>query len=280
MPRCYRRDPQRFYAALTLAGVFDPLARFTFLAINDVAAGEGGAMAENGMVTVLGAPLTARFLIGLTGAPTLRQQKSAVAELANKGLTLVAHDAIGLTPEGVCFGSLAATTAASRMRALRERSRNGAVTLRVTLREQQNEPRPPSPSPPTPPTPTPPHTHSLTRARRAVSEHDFPRFGDLEPLVVAYIANAAAENKSGKISDGRELTLRSELQKLAEKLGDSDAFAAGLLAANKAEAPNVHYVAKAAKGAARRTADEADLFTGPSEPERRLPTRAEIEGRA
>lgn len=75
-----------------------------------------------------------------------------------------------------------------------------------------------------------------------------PAFGDrLEPDVVAYLATAAAENESGKISDGREATLRRELAEKRAKVGDDAAFQHGLRAAINAGAGSANYVAKAAK---------------------------------
>lgn len=77
-------------------------------------------------------------------------------------------------------------------------------------------------------------------------------FGDLEADVDAYVANAAAENASGKITPGRVLSLRRELHAELDSLGDRAAFARGLRAANAAGAPNPRYVRRAATSAAAR----------------------------
>lgn len=79
-----------------------------------------------------------------------------------------------------------------------------------------------------------------------------PAFGDLEPDVLAYLANAAAENKTGKISPGRDLTLRRELQSVQAELGE--VFGPALREANKHGAPNANYVRRVAEGLARRGA--------------------------
>jgi hypothetical protein len=93
-------------------------------------------------------------------------------------------------------------------------------------------------------------------------------FGDLEPEVVAYLAAASAENKTGKISPGRELTLRRELALAREEL--PAAFAAGLRAAVKAGAPNVNYVRRAAESMSRRADSPMRAAVDSSRPAPRL----------
>jgi hypothetical protein len=64
--------------------------------------------------------------------------------------------------------------------------------------------------------------------------------------VETYLAAAAAENATRKITPGRRLTLLSELQTAREKLADDDALLYGLQAANAKGVANVNYVKKAA----------------------------------
>jgi hypothetical protein len=71
-------------------------------------------------------------------------------------------------------------------------------------------------------------------------------FGDLEPDVKIYVANAAAQNKTGKIAESRVLTLRRELFAVLTKVDHRDAFAYGLRVANSKNAPNPNYVKSAA----------------------------------
>jgi hypothetical protein len=71
-------------------------------------------------------------------------------------------------------------------------------------------------------------------------------FGDIEPDVACYVANAAAGNKSGKIFPGRILSLRRDLFRVLEEVQDRDAFAYGLRAANSRNAVNPNYVKAAA----------------------------------
>ena len=75
----------------------------------------------------------------------------------------------------------------------------------------------------------------------------FAQFDDLEPDVENYIANAAAENKTGKIAPGRVASLRRDLAAVLTSLGDREAFAYGLRAANAKGASNPNYVKKAAR---------------------------------
>ena len=76
-----------------------------------------------------------------------------------------------------------------------------------------------------------------------------PDFGDLEADVELYVATAAEENKSGRITPGRRLSLRRELQAVLDAVGDRDAFAYGVRTANSAGAPNPRYVEKCARNA-------------------------------
>ena len=76
----------------------------------------------------------------------------------------------------------------------------------------------------------------------------FVQFDDLEPDVETYIANAAAENKTGKIAESRVAALRRDLAAVLGELGgDREAFAHGLRIANAKGAANRTYVKKAAK---------------------------------
>lgn len=82
--------------------------------------------------------------------------------------------------------------------------------------------------------------------KEKITTPELPRFGDLEADVVAYVANAAAENKTGKIAPSRVYSLRRELEVLLGEIGNREAFAHGLRAANSKGAANKTYVAKAA----------------------------------
>ena len=105
----------------------------------------------------------------------------------------------------------------------------------------------------------------------------FERFGDLEPDVVAYVANAAAENATGKITPGREATLRRELADELKTVGDRAAFLAGLRIANAAGVANPRYVRKAAITSRDRPAG-ASKSRFPDEPNAsdNLPTLADL----
>jgi hypothetical protein len=76
-------------------------------------------------------------------------------------------------------------------------------------------------------------------------------FGELEPDAALYVANAAAENKTGRVTSSRTLSLRRELYAEVERAPSWEAFAYGLRAANAAGAANPRYVRKAAAGAKR-----------------------------
>lgn len=89
-------------------------------------------------------------------------------------------------------------------------------------------------------------------ARPRIEKSDLPTFADLEPDVQAYIANAAAENKLGTITLGRELTIRRELQVLQAEL--AALFGPALREANKHGAANANYVRRVAEGMSRRGA--------------------------
>lgn len=69
-----------------------------------------------------------------------------------------------------------------------------------------------------------------------------------EADVAVYLANAAAENKTGKITDSRSAGLRRELQSLLAELGEP-AFLAGLREANARGVANRTYVKKCASSA-------------------------------
>ena len=77
---------------------------------------------------------------------------------------------------------------------------------------------------------------------------DPQEFGDLEADVSCFVALAAEENPSGKITPARVLSLRTALYGLMQSLADRAAFAYGLRAATTAGAPNLNYVKKAAFG--------------------------------
>ena len=76
-------------------------------------------------------------------------------------------------------------------------------------------------------------------------------FAELEDDVAGYVALAAAENKSGKITPTRVLTIRRELYAEIDRAPSRAAFAHGLRTANAAGAPNPRYVRKAAAGYSR-----------------------------
>lgn len=78
-----------------------------------------------------------------------------------------------------------------------------------------------------------------------------PEFGNLEADVVAYIANAAAENKTGKISASRDVSLRRELQTVQREIGE-DAFAQALRETNSKGVANANYLKRVAESIARR----------------------------
>ena len=79
-------------------------------------------------------------------------------------------------------------------------------------------------------------------------------FAEAEVDVGAFIATVAAENKTGKVTDGRAATLRRDLAALRDELQNPAAFVFGLRAAIGAGAGNVHYAAKAARGFVKRAA--------------------------
>lgn len=91
-------------------------------------------------------------------------------------------------------------------------------------------------------------------------------FGDLEPDVGCYVANAAAENKTGKISPRRIITLRRELWVALEEIGETEAFRFGLNAANAKGVPNVNYVRQAAKSEKIRAASPPRTLRSAPEP--------------
>lgn len=76
-------------------------------------------------------------------------------------------------------------------------------------------------------------------------------FDGLEPDVVAFIANAAGENKTGKISQGRDASLRRELAEIRAAFGD-ETFGAALRETNTKGVPNANYVKRVAESAQRR----------------------------
>jgi hypothetical protein len=78
-----------------------------------------------------------------------------------------------------------------------------------------------------------------------------PEFGDLEPEVEAFLAIVAAENKTGKISEGRELTLRRELDDARTEFPQT--FADALRETNRRSVSEVAYLRKVAKSRATRT---------------------------
>lgn len=90
-----------------------------------------------------------------------------------------------------------------------------------------------------------PRPHKAAKSVTPVPEG--PSFGDLEPEIVVYLANAAAENKTGKITESRIAGIRFDLQAALEKIGSREAFTHGLRAANAKGAANVNYVRKAAE---------------------------------
>ena len=71
-------------------------------------------------------------------------------------------------------------------------------------------------------------------------------FDALEADVAIYVAIAAAENASGKITAPRVLALRAELHALMLSM-PREQFATGLRCANSHNAPNITYVRKCAK---------------------------------
>ena len=92
---------------------------------------------------------------------------------------------------------------------------------------------------------------------------DPQEFGDLEADVSCFVALAAEENPSGKITPARVLSLRAALYGLMQSLADRAAFAYGLRAATTAGAPNVNYVKKAAfgsRGVAKSTSNGTTRF--------------------
>lgn len=67
-----------------------------------------------------------------------------------------------------------------------------------------------------------------------------------QSLLDAYLANCAAENKSGKLTLSREVTETRGLVACHEEVG-TEAWAYGMEAANTHNAGNLNYVKKAAK---------------------------------
>ena len=74
-------------------------------------------------------------------------------------------------------------------------------------------------------------------------------FGDLEQDVACYLANAAGENKNGKIAESRRLSLRRQLWAVLTELNNRASFRFGLQAANAKGAVNPNYVKNAARNA-------------------------------
>ena len=90
------------------------------------------------------------------------------------------------------------------------------------------------------------------QARRAPqpSSDDFERFAEVEPDVVAFVALAAEENKSKRITPGRESSLRRDLRSLADEF--PAVFAEALREAVRHAAPNANYVRRVAESLQRR----------------------------
>lgn len=80
-------------------------------------------------------------------------------------------------------------------------------------------------------------TLQLSQLRSGVPQRDLD-------LVDEYLDNAAAENKSGKITMGRRINETRELLELRETLGQKP-WRYGMQAANRKEAPNLNYVKSA-----------------------------------
>lgn len=84
-----------------------------------------------------------------------------------------------------------------------------------------------------------------------------PAFADMEPDVEIFLAEAASENKTHRITEGRRASLRRDLADMLGKVGKA-AFLHGLRAANAKGAPNVNYVRRAAENFKPHVARRSD----------------------
>jgi hypothetical protein len=94
------------------------------------------------------------------------------------------------------------------------------------------------------------------------SPDEFERFGEIEPDVVLYVALAAEENKSKRITANREASIRRELKTIADTL-PRPIFAEALREAVRHAAPNANYVKRVAESIQRRS-DRGGLAVVPS----------------
>lgn len=102
------------------------------------------------------------------------------------------------------------------------------------------------------PIPIPIPTHGAEKTKKPKSiKPPIPAvaFGDLEPDVSVFMANLAAENKTGRMLESRIVAVRLELHNAMARHGDPVSFAAGLRSANSNGAPNVRYVLRCAESA-------------------------------
>lgn len=74
----------------------------------------------------------------------------------------------------------------------------------------------------------------------------------IETEVVGYLALVAAENKSGKITAGREANERRTLAEVRAEVGDDTVFIAALRETNRREKPHENYLRSVAEGIAKR----------------------------
>ena len=72
-------------------------------------------------------------------------------------------------------------------------------------------------------------------------------FGTIEPLIGIFVANLAAQNKTGRVLDTRIAAMRAELHVAMLAHNHPSSFASGLAVANRAGIANVNYVRRVAE---------------------------------
>ena len=72
-------------------------------------------------------------------------------------------------------------------------------------------------------------------------------FGNIEPLIGIFVANLAAQNKTGRVLDTRIAAMRAELHVAMLAHNHPSSFASGLAVANRAGIANVNYVRRVAE---------------------------------
>ena len=199
-------------------------ARLTFLACIGLA----GECDAKGRLEIRGVgAMTISEIADVTGL-TPKAQEKALQDVVAIGW--MSHDATD-TYVVERFEEKAGDVSNERVKRFRERNRNATVTLHETLPKRKS---------------------NGVDVEEDVEEDILPEIpkaaeGDVE----VYLANAAAENKTGKITPSRANGLRRELRSLLAEVGEP-AFIAGLREANARGVANRTYVKKCASSTSRR----------------------------